>query len=101
MRHNLTVFCPGQRVAATGRRAALVLAATVALPGCDPVINVAGAHFPAWLLCAIAGVFLTLALRQLFVVVDLEPYFIFLPLVYASLAVLLGCVVYLIFFNRI
>ena len=71
------------------------------LSGCDPVVNLAGAHFPAWLLCAIAGVILTMALRPLFVAARLEPHLVALPLVYASLALLLGCLVYLIFFNRV
>lgn len=77
------------------------LFAMASLGGCDPVVNIAGAHFPAWLLCAIAGVMLTLMLRPVFVATRLEPYLVVLPVVYASLALLLGCIVYLIFFNRI
>jgi hypothetical protein len=69
--------------------------------GCDPVVNIAGANFPAWLLCAIAGIVVAAMLRPLFVLVRIEQYLWPLPLVYASLAVLLGCIVYLIFFNRI
>jgi hypothetical protein len=69
--------------------------------GCDPVVNIAGANFPAWLLCAIAGAILAAMLRPLFVLARIEQYLWPLPLVYASLAVLLGCIVYLIFFNRI
>jgi YtcA family len=82
-------------------RAAATFGALIFAGGCDPVVNIAGANFPAWLLCAIAGTVLAAMLRPLFVLARIEQYLWPMPLVYASLAVLLGCVVYLIFFNRI
>lgn len=83
------------------RRFALPAAAASALAGCDPVINIAGANFPSWLFCAICGGILTIVIRPIFVVTRLEPYLWPLPIVYSSLAVLMGCIVWLIFFNRI
>jgi hypothetical protein len=82
-------------------RTALLVAATVLLAGCDPVVNVAGANFPSWLFCAICGLVLTAVIRPLFVMTRLENYLWPLPIVYSSLAILIGCVVWLIFFNRI
>ncbi len=79
---------------------ALAIAALVC-GGCNPVVDIAGADFPAWLICAIAGVALAAAARMLFDASGLEPYLGPLAVVYPSLAVLLGCVVWLIFFNRI
>ncbi|HZC46442.1 MAG TPA: YtcA family lipoprotein [Candidatus Acidoferrum sp.] len=76
-------------------------AAALFLPGCDPVINIAGANFPSWLFCAICGLILTVAIRPIFVVTRVENYLWPLPIVYLSLAVLLGCIVWLIFFSRI
>ena len=73
----------------------------VGLSGCDPVLNIAGAHFPAWLVCALAGALGAALLRPLFLAVRLEAYLWPRPLVYASLAVLLACIIYLLFFNRI
>ena len=81
-------------------RFALLIAAFV-FAGCDPVIDIAGANFPAWLFCAICGSILTLAIRPVFVVTRLETYLWPLPIVYLSLAILLSCIVWLIFFNRI
>ena len=75
--------------------------AALMLAGCDPVVNIAGANFPAWLLCAIVGAILAATFRPVFTVTGLEPYLGPLLLIYPCLAVLLGCVVYLIFFNRI
>lgn len=82
-------------------RFAPLLAAVAALTGCDPVINIAGANFPSWLFCAICGAILTIAIRPVFVATRVESFLWPLPIVYLSLAVLMGCIVWLIFFNRI
>jgi hypothetical protein len=71
------------------------------LAGCDPVINIAGADFPSWLLCLIVGAILTAVVRPVFVKLRLEPYLGPLLVVYLSLTVLLACATYLMFFNRI
>ena len=76
-------------------------ASAAGLSGCDPVLNIAGAHFPAWLVCALAGALLTALTRPLFLAVRIEAYLWPRPLVYSSLAVLLACIMYLLCFNRI
>jgi YtcA family len=80
---------------------ALTIAAAILLAGCDPVINIAGANFPSWLFCAICGAALTAVIRPVFVVTRLDTYLWPIPIVYTSLAVLMGCIVWLMFFNRI
>jgi len=80
--------------------AALTLAALLCA-GCDPVVDIAGADFPAWLICAIASIALTAALRTLFVAIRIEPHLGPLMVVYSCLGVLFSCVVWMIFFNRI
>jgi YtcA family len=86
-------------------RAELLLAAlalaTLFAAGCDPVVDIAGANFPAWLICVIAGVALAAVLRMVFVAIRIEPHLGPLTVVYSSLALLLSCVVWMIFFNRI
>ncbi|MGA9722443.1 MAG: YtcA family lipoprotein [Candidatus Binatus sp.] len=77
------------------------MAAALLVAGCDPVVNIAGANFPAWLFCAICGAILTVAIRPVFVVTRVENYLWPLPIVYLSLAILMGCIVWLMFFNRI
>lgn len=89
-----------RRVGTKLRLTALPLAALL-LAGCDPVVDIAGADFPAWLICVIAGVALAAAARTVFAAVRIEPFLGPLPIVYPCLAVLLACVVWLIFFNRI
>jgi YtcA family len=78
-----------------------VVAAMGMVGGCDPVINIAGANFPGWLLCAIVGIVAAALLRQLFVAAGVEPYMGPIVLIYPCLAVLLACVVWMLFFNRI
>jgi hypothetical protein len=78
-----------------------VFAVMAMLGGCDPVINIAGANFPGWLLCAVVGIVLAAVLRQLFVVARIEPYIGPIVLIYPCLAVLLACIIWMLFFNRI
>ena len=71
------------------------------LAACDPVVNIAGANFPAWLLCTLAGAILAAGLRLVFVATGIEPHLGSLLLIYPCLALLIGCAVYLLLFNRI
>jgi hypothetical protein len=80
---------------------AFLVLTTAPLTACDPVVNIAGANFPAWLLCAIVGAVLAAAFRPMFVVTRVEPYLGPLIMIYPCLAILLGCATYLIFFSRV
>ncbi len=71
------------------------------LVACDPVVNVAGANFPAWLLCVIVGAIMAIALRPVFAATGLEPHLGPLLVIYPCLAIVLACLIYLIFFSRI
>jgi YtcA family len=54
--------------------------------GCNPVISVAGAEFPVWILCLFAGIFISLALRPVFVATGIDEWMTPRPLTYACLA---------------
>lgn len=60
------------------RRSTLVaaggVAATPLLAGCDPIFDVSGAFFPAWLVAAVAGVAATIAVRGVLVRCRLEAH---------------------------
>ncbi len=73
----------------------------LALSGCDPIVNIAGANFPAWMLCAIVGAVLAAFARLLFMAIRIEPHVGPRVVIYPTLAFLLGCGVYLVCFNRI
>ena len=66
---------------------------------CDPVVNIYGSFFPAWVVCLVTGVLLTVLLRLVFAVTKLERYLGPLVLVYPSLVLLLTLVTWLVFFQ--
>jgi hypothetical protein len=51
-----------------------VVTATAVATGCAPVLNIEGSFFPAWMVCLVLGLVLTVAVRQLLVVARLEPH---------------------------
>jgi YtcA family len=75
--------------------------AAMGIAGCDPVINIAGANFPAWLLCLLAGAALAAILRPLLILARLDPHMGPAPVIYTSLALMFALIVWIIFFNRV
>ena len=75
--------------------------ALVPLPvaGCDPIINIQGSFFPAWIACMSVGLVLTAACRQLFAVSGLEPHLGPLLVIYPSLWLLVTLLIWLAFFR--
>ena len=80
-------------------RVAVVFAACASLAGCDPVLNIQGSFFPAWIVCMTVGVALTAVGRQLLAAKGLEPYLGPLTLIYPSLWVLLTLLTWLTFYR--
>jgi YtcA family len=75
--------------------AALVLCAAA----CDPVLNVGGSFFPAWMVAMLVGVALTVAVRLVFVVAGLEPHLGPPILIYTSLGLLLTVATWLVLYR--
>ena len=67
--------------------------------GCDPIVNIQGSFFPAWVVCMSVSVVLTVALRQLFAASRVEPHLGPLLLVYPSLWVLVTLLTWLVFYR--
>jgi hypothetical protein len=67
--------------------------------GCDPILNVQGSFFPAWIICMAVGGILTAVLRQLFVILRLEPNLGPLLLVYPSVWLLTTMLTWLVFYR--
>ena len=67
--------------------------------GCDPVVDVFGSFFPAWVVCMTVGVALAVLARPLLARSGLEPHLGSLLLVYPSLALLLTMLTWLVFFS--
>ena len=66
---------------------------------CDPILDVDGAFFPAWMLCMILGIGLTFAFYPLFVRMGIENHIGPPVLIYPSLALLLTLLTWLVFFR--
>jgi hypothetical protein len=67
--------------------------------GCDPILNIQGSFFPAWLASMAIGVAVTVAVRYLFVLARLEPYLGPPLLIYASLGLLLTLITWLVLYR--
>jgi len=86
-----------RRAYTTATRRPILLAAL--LPTYDPLFDLEGAFFPAWMLCLLVGIAAAVGLRLLFARVGLEPHLGPLALVYTCLALLLSMSTWLLFFR--
>lgn len=86
-------------------RSTLVLLPAI-LSGChsmrahSPTIDVLGSYFPAWLLCIVAGLALTLITRQLLVGFNLNVHLHPAAVVYPCMILLYTLAVWLAFFSN-
>ena len=80
-------------------RFTMVAMASVAAAGCDPIVNIQGSFFPAWIICMTVGLVCTAAGRQAFVVTHLEPHVGPLVLIYPSLWLLTTLLTWLVFYR--
>jgi hypothetical protein len=76
-----------------------IMAATATVAGCAPVLNVQGSFFPAWMVCLLVGLVLTVAARQLLVVARLEPHLGPPLLIWPSLGLLMTLVTWLVLYR--
>ncbi len=69
---------------------------SVSLAGCGgaPSITIAGAYFPAWLLCALIAVIVAVIVRGLMVVTGLSNYIPYQLAVCSSIGVIVALVVW-------
>jgi YtcA family len=78
-----------------GPAAALGLAAA----GCEPIVDVQGSFFPAWIVCLAVGIVLTAVVHRLFVFARLAPHLGPPLLIYPSLSLLLTLATWLVFYR--
>ena len=83
----------------------IFLLGNLLLAGCrtdahSPTIVVIGSYFPAWIICIVIGLALTLVSRQLFIGFTVDPHLRPAPLVYLCLAIFFTLAVWLLFFQN-
>ena len=66
----------------------------------SPAQNMFGSFFPAWMLCAAAGIVIAVILRQAFGALGVNQYLIAPPLTYLSIAVTGTLLVWLLWFGH-
>jgi hypothetical protein len=81
-------------------RPAGAVALAVVASGCDPIVNVFGSFFPAWVVCMTVGVLVAALVRPLLDASGLEPHLGPLLVVYPSLAVLVTMLTWLVLFRQ-
>lgn len=89
---------PGwKRLTAAGACVALLLS----MAGCTraPSFNILGSFFPAWILCGLIGIVLTVLVRMFFVRAKLEQELTPLILVYPCIALFFTFMAWLLFFS--
>jgi len=89
---------PGKR---RPTRQVMVIATCAALGGCQrvPSINVLGAFFPSWMLCAIVGIALTLIVRRVLIAAGADDGLGPRGVVYPALALALGLGTWVVLFR--
>jgi YtcA family len=66
----------------------------------SPTLDLLGSYFPAWMLCAVAGVVIAALIRQVLAVVGIGEYVIAPLLTYAGLALFTTWLIWLLLFGH-
>jgi hypothetical protein len=66
----------------------------------SPTIDILGSYFPAWMICIISGLTLTLVTRWIIRAYHLEAYASPAPLIYTCLAIIYTFVTWIIFYQN-
>ena len=66
----------------------------------SPTIDILGSYFPAWMICIVSGLTLTLVSRWIIRVYHLEPYASPAPLIYSCLTIIYTFMTWIIFYQN-
>ena len=66
----------------------------------SPTIDVVGSYFPAWLICIVIGLLLTIIARQIFIAFRLAAHLHPAPVIYPCLTLIFTMLVWLIIFKN-
>jgi hypothetical protein len=81
------------------------LTSALLLAGCGtgahaPTVDVLGSYFPAWIVCILAGLAITLVVRLILVALKLNTHLRPAPFIYLCLMILFTLTVWLLFFKN-
>jgi hypothetical protein len=89
------------RVIATGLALLIVLFLAAQMLGHhSPTVDILGSYFPAWMVCIISGLTLTLIANWIVQVGNLKPYIGPAPLIYSSLMIIFTFATWILFYQN-
>jgi YtcA family len=66
----------------------------------SPTVDLLGSYFPAWMVCVISGLTLTLVAHWIVQVGNLKPYIGPAPLIYSSLMIIFTFATWILFYQN-
>ena len=66
----------------------------------SPTVDVLGSYFPAWMVCILSGLALTLIAHWIVQVCNLKPYVGPAPLIYSSLMIIFTFATWILFYQN-
>jgi hypothetical protein len=66
----------------------------------SPTVDVLGSYFPAWMVCILSGLALTLVAHWIVQMGDLKPYIGPAPLIYSSLMIIFTFATWILFYQN-
>ena len=66
----------------------------------SPTIDILGSYFPAWMICIVSGLTLTLVAHWIVQVYHLKPYLGPAPLVYSCLTIIFTFATWILFYQN-
>ena len=95
----ITLECMGLKASVSRVVLALCLIISVLfMGGCDPLVNIEGAFFPAWLVSGVSGLVAMVLTWNIFRRIGVDQYLLARSFTYISLLIMYTCIVWLIFY---
>ncbi|HKS30880.1 MAG TPA: YtcA family lipoprotein [Chthoniobacterales bacterium] len=66
----------------------------------SPTVDILGSYFPAWMICIITGLILTLVAHWIVQVLKLKPYLGPAPLIYSCLMIIFTFATWILFYQN-
>ena len=66
----------------------------------SPTVDILGSYFPAWMVCIVSGLTLTLVAHWIVQVGNLKPYIGPAPLIYSSLMIIFTFAIWILFYQN-
>ena len=87
-------------IVAAGAALLLVFLAVLSFSHHSPTVDILGSYFPAWMVCIVSGLTLTLVAHWIVQICHLKPYLGPAPLIYSCLMIILTFATWILFYQN-